>query len=174
MIRTFEKNRPKIHADAFVHDSAEVIGEVTLKSRASVWPLCVLRGDLEKIVVGSGSNIQDHTLIHTHAGCPTIIGRGVTVGHGVILHGCRIGDRVLVGMGAIVMETDIGSGTLIGAGALVTAGLKVPPNSLVLGSPARVVRKVTPRERAKIRKGMKDYQAYIKRYRRTSQVVFPS
>ncbi len=113
-------------------------------------------------------------MIHTRAGCPTIIGREVTVGHRVILHGSRIGDGVLVGMGAIVMETKIGAGSLIGAGALVTAGLKVPPNSLVLGSPARVLRKVTPRERAHIRKGMKAYQGYLQRHRRSSRVVFPS
>lgn len=172
MIRTFKKNRPKISPDAFVHDSAEVIGKVILKSKVSVWPLCVLRGDIDKIVIGEKSNIQDHTVIHTRAGSPTIIGREVTVGHSVILHGCRIGDGVLVGMGAIVMETSIGAGSLIGAGAVVTAGLKVPPNSLVLGSPARVLRKVSPRERAHMKRGMKAYQGYLKAHQQASQVVF--
>ena len=103
MIRSFSGRTPKIHPKAFVHDAAEIIGKVTLDAEASVFPGCVLRGDIDEIRIGARTNIQDQTVIHTRAGSPTIVGKGVTVGHRAILHGCRIGDRALIGMGAIVM-----------------------------------------------------------------------
>src|SRR5258707_467045 len=127
MIRSFEGDRPRLHPTAFVHDSAEVIGRVVLAEGTSVWPGCVLRGDIDRIVVGAGTNIQDLTVIHTRDGFPTLVGKGVTVGHRATLHGARIGDLCLIGMGAIVMEATVGPRCLIGAGALITAGMKVPP-----------------------------------------------
>lgn len=157
MIRTFGPHVPKIHPTAFVHSSAEVIGKVELGRQASIYPLCSVRGDVEKIVIGDRSNLQDLCVIHTRDGHPAVIGKEVTVGHGVLLHGCKIGDRVLVGMGAVVMEADIGAGSLVAAGALVLAGFKAPPNSLILGSPAKVARKVTAAERAHILAGMRSY-----------------
>src|SRR5258708_1984343 len=142
MIRSFDGARPKLHPTAFVHDSAELIGRVALGEGASVWPGCVLRGDIDTISIGAGSNVQDLTVIHTRDGRPTIVCKGVTVGHRAILHGCRIGDRTLIGMGAIIMEASVGPRCVIGARALITAGMKIPAESLVLGAPAKVKRRL--------------------------------
>ncbi|MDE2490413.1 MAG: gamma carbonic anhydrase family protein [Elusimicrobia bacterium] len=172
MLRTIEGVSPKVHPKAFVHDSAELIGRVELAAGASVWPGCVLRGDIDRIVVGPNSNVQDLTVIHTREGRPTILGRGVTVGHRVILHGCRVGDRALVGMGAIVMEAEIGARALIGAGALIPAGMRVPPGVLVLGSPGRVVRKLKPDELRMLAESERDYVARARLHAATSRVVF--
>ena len=131
-----------------------------------------MRGDVEKITIGERSNIQDLTVVHTRDNTPTVIGKEVTVGHSVILHGCRIGDRCLIGMGAIVMETTIGAGSLIAAGSLVLGGMRIPPNSLVIGSPAKVVRKVTEKERKHILYGMRSYLQKKEHHRKSSNVVF--
>ncbi|MFH2201538.1 MAG: gamma carbonic anhydrase family protein [Elusimicrobiota bacterium] len=173
MIRTIDSDEPRIHPDAFVHDSAEVIGRVDIKAQASVWPMCVLRGDLERIVVGERSNIQDLTAIHTSRGFPTIIGRRVTVGHRAVLHGARIGDGALIGMGAVVMEARIGAGAIVAAGALVPAGSQVPAGSLAIGVPARIVRKVSAKEKLRLREIEATYSRHIRQHRRTSRVVFP-
>ncbi len=172
MIRTWRGCSPKVHPRAFVHESAEVIGMVTLKDRASVWPLCSIRGDLEPIVIGERSNIQDLCVIHTQRGRPTRIGRGVTVGHHVTLHGCRIGDRSLIGMGAIVMEAELGRGCFVAAGSLVLGGFTAPPGSLVMGSPAKVVRRVGPKERAAIAYGSRAYLKRTDEHRKSSRTVF--
>ncbi|MEK9144497.1 MAG: gamma carbonic anhydrase family protein, partial [Elusimicrobiota bacterium] len=121
MIRTYGRHSPRIHPSAFVHDSAEVIGKVLLERRSSVWPLCSLRGDVERIVIGERSNVQDLSVIHTRDGCPTLLGKRVTVGHRVVLHGARVGDGCLIGMGAVVMEAILGEYSLVAAGALVLA-----------------------------------------------------
>jgi carbonic anhydrase/acetyltransferase-like protein (isoleucine patch superfamily) len=172
MIRSIEGVAPKIHPRAFVHDSAELIGRVTLAPGSSVWPGCVLRGDIDWIRIGANSNIQDLTVIHTREGQPTIVGKGVTVGHRVILHGCRVGDRALIGMGAIVMEATIGARALIGAGALIPAGMKVPPGTLVLGAPGKVVRKLRPDELRMLAESERDYVARARLHARTSRAVF--
>ncbi|MEQ8481577.1 MAG: gamma carbonic anhydrase family protein [Hoeflea sp.] len=125
----------------FVADNAQVIGNVILGEDAGIWFGAVLRGDNEPIEVGSGSNIQENSVLHTDMGFPLVIGRGCTIGHSAILHGCTIGDNSLVGMGATVLNgAKIGRNCLIGAGALVTEGKEIPDNSLVIGSPARVAR----------------------------------
>jgi carbonic anhydrase/acetyltransferase-like protein (isoleucine patch superfamily) len=172
MIRSFEGARPKLHPSAFVHDSAEVIGRVTMAEGSSVWPGCVLRGDIDRIVIGAGSNVQDLTVIHTRDGHPTVVGKGVTVGHRAILHGTKVGDRCLIGMGAILMESEIGAECLIGAGALVTAGMKIPPRSLVLGAPAKVVRKLRPEEIRMLAASERSYRALAKSHARTERAVF--
>jgi len=172
MIRSFSGRTPKIHPKAFVHDSAEVIGKVSLGEDASVFPGCVLRGDIDEIKVGARSNIQDLTVIHTRNGKPTIIGRGVTVGHRAVLHGCRLGDQVLVGMGAIIMEATVGARTLIGAGALIPAGAKIPSGVLVLGSPGKVVRKLRPEELRMLGESERMYVALSRRHKAASRVVF--
>jgi len=172
MIRSFSGRVPKIHPKAFVHDSAEVIGKVTLGAEASVFPGCVLRGDIDEIKIGARTNIQDLVVIHTRDGQPAILGKGVTVGHRAVLHGCRIGDRVLVGMGAVVMEATIGARTLIGAGALVPAGAKIPSGVLVLGSPAKVVRKLRPEELKMLVSSEKMYVALARAHKTSSNVVF--
>jgi carbonic anhydrase/acetyltransferase-like protein (isoleucine patch superfamily) len=172
MLRSFSGSVPKVHASAFVHDSAELIGRVVVGRDASVWPGCVLRGDIDRIVVGERANVQDLTVIHTREGRPTVIGRGVTVGHRVILHGCRIGERALIGMGAIVMEATIGARTLIGAGALIPAGMKIPPGVLVLGAPGKVVRRLRPDELRMLVDSERDYVARGKSHASGSRPVF--
>jgi carbonic anhydrase/acetyltransferase-like protein (isoleucine patch superfamily) len=171
LIRTFGKHKPRVPKSAFVHESAEVIGKVSLGEKASVYPLCVLRGDIEKITVGARSNIQDLTVIHTRDDFPTVIGKEVTVGHHCMIHGARIGDRCLIGMGAIVMEARVGAGSIIAAGALVPAGKTIPANSLVVGSPGRVVRKVKPSERRHVMMGVRRYLTNTEIHRKRSLVV---
>jgi len=172
MIRSFAGRAPVVHPKAFVHDSAELIGRVRLDAEASVFPGCVLRGDIAEIRIGARSNVQDLTVIHTREGKPTIVGKGVTVGHRAILHGCRIGDQALIGMGAIVMEASVGARCLIGAGAVVLAGAEIPAGSLVLGSPARVVRRLRPDELRLLAASERSYVALSKRHAATSRVIF--
>jgi carbonic anhydrase/acetyltransferase-like protein (isoleucine patch superfamily) len=172
MIRSFDGSKPRLHPTAFVHDSAEIIGKVALAEGSSVWPGCVLRGDIDRISIGAGSNVQDLTVIHTREGHPTIVGKGVTVGHRAVLHGARIGDLCLIGMGAIVMEAAVGPRCLIGAGALITAGMKIPANSLVLGAPAKVVRKLRPEELRMLSASERSYRALARRHAATERAVF--
>ena len=174
MVRTFLRRVPRIHPSAFIHDSAEIVGDVAVGPKASVWPLCVLRGDIEAVRIGAESNIQDLTVIHTRKRFPAVIGRRVTVGHRVVLHGCRIGDDCLIGMGAVVLEAVVGAGSLIGAGATVLGGMRIPPGSLVLGTPAKVVRRLKPSELREIRRTVAGYLRLAQDHRRTSRVVFPS
>jgi carbonic anhydrase/acetyltransferase-like protein (isoleucine patch superfamily) len=142
MILPWKKIWPKIHETTFVAPSADVIGDVEIGAHSSIWFQVVVRGDVNTIRVGSRTNIQDHSMLHvTRKTSPLKIGDEVTVGHRVTLHGCTVGNRVLLGMGAIVLDDAvIGDDCLIGAGALITKGTVVPPKSLVLGAPARVVR----------------------------------
>lgn len=150
----------------FIADTATVTGEVTLEEGTSVWFGAVIRGDRDRITIGKDSNIQDNATLHTSPGFPLVVGSAVSVGHGAILHGCRVADRVLIGMGAILLNgSEIGEDSLIGAGALVTQGTRVPPNSLVLGVPGRVVRSTTPEEQENIRRNARDYRALAGRYR---------
>ncbi|MBI4377028.1 MAG: gamma carbonic anhydrase family protein [Elusimicrobia bacterium] len=171
MIRSFADHRPRIHPTAFIHWNAEIIGRVLIGRQASVWPMAVLRGDVDAIRLGERSNVQDCAVVHCRNGVPAVIGRGVTVGHGAIIHGARIGDLCLVGMGAIVMEAVIGRECLIGAGALVPGGFRIPPRSLVLGSPARVHRKLTSSELAHLRQSERSYVALADRHRSASRIL---
>jgi len=168
MLRSHCGRSPKVHKSAFVHESAEIIGRVRLSEDASIWPLCVLRGDIEPISVGAGSNIQDLSVVHTRRGFPARIGRHVTVGHRAVIHGARIGDGCLVGMGAVVMEAVIGKGSIVGAGAVVPAGMRVPPGSVLMGLPARVVRKVRPAEARLIAATTRSYLGKAMEHRRGS------
>ena len=137
---------PTLDPDAgFVAPEAVLIGRVTLAARASVWFGAVLRGDNDDIIVGEGSNVQDHAVVHTDPGLVVRIGRNVTIGHKAMLHGCTIGDNTLIGMGATVLNrARIGSNCIIGAGALLTEGSDIPDNALVVGIPAKVVRQRDP------------------------------
>lgn len=172
MIRTFESAKPAVHGTAFIHDTAELVGRVRVGEGASVWPYCVLRGDVDGVVIGARSNIQDLTVIHCREGRPAVVGRGVTVGHRVIIHGSRIGDGCLIGMGAVVMEATIGRECLVAAGALVLAGMKIPPRSLVLGAPAKVARPLTAAELRGLKESVAGYVRLARRHARTSKAVF--
>lgn len=150
---------PQVDPTAWVHPGASLCGTVTLGPLVSIWCGSVLRGDTDQITIGAGTNIQDLTMVHTDAGLPLHIGARVTVGHRAILHGCHVDDAVLIGMGAILLNRSrIGTGSIIGAGALVPEGVEVPPNSLVLGVPGRVVRSTTEAERARIEASALHYQ----------------
>lgn len=143
---------------AFVAPSAAVSGEVSLGRDCSLWHNTTLRGDLAPIAVGARSNIQDGAVLHVETTHPCVVGEDVTVGHGAIVHGCRIGDRCLIGMGAIILNgAEIGDECIVGAGALVTEGKKIPPRSLVLGMPAKVVRSIGDEEVAKILENAASY-----------------
>ncbi|MDD5657595.1 MAG: gamma carbonic anhydrase family protein [Elusimicrobia bacterium] len=172
MIRTYKNARPRIHPSSFVHDGAEVIGAVRLAADVSIWPLAVLRGDVDEIVVGARTNIQDLAMVHCDHGRPAVLGRGVTVGHGAVIHGSRIGDGCLIGMGATVLECEIGRETIIGAGALVPAGVRIPARSLVLGLPAKTVRRLSPEELRRLKRSAETYVRLAREHRRTSRVVF--
>jgi len=133
--------KPRYSSNCFVAENAQVIGNVTLKEGASVWFNCVLRGDMDQIIIGEHTNIQDGTIIHNDPGLPTIIGDYVTVGHGAILHACTIKDKVLIGMGAIILDgAVIEEGAVVAAGAVVTPGMLVPANTLVVGTPAKIIK----------------------------------
>jgi carbonic anhydrase/acetyltransferase-like protein (isoleucine patch superfamily) len=143
---------PQIDPTAYVAAQAVVIGDVRLAAHTSVWPMAVLRGDINYIEIGEGSNIQDGAIVHLADEIPVIVGKLVTVGHRAILHACTVEDECLIGMGATILdEAVIGRGSIVGAHALVTKGMRVPPGSLVMGTPAKVVRALSPGEIAGIR-----------------------
>ncbi len=160
------RSGPTIHPTALVAPDATVLGEVSLGAEASVWYRAVLRGDSNRIEIGARSNIQDGAIVHVADAFPSLVGEFVTVGHGAIIHACTVGDEVLVGMGAILLDgAEIGARSIIGANALVTAGMKVPPGSLVLGSPGEVVRQLGPEEQEAIKGWATKYVETAKRYR---------
>lgn len=164
----------RVDPTAFVHPAAFVCGDVTLGARASVWPMAVLRGDTAPIVVGESSNVQDGTIVHVDAGVPCHIGARVAIGHRAIVHGATIEDESLVAMGAVVLNrVRVGAGSIIGAGAVCTEGLVVPPNSLVLGVPGRVVRETTPEMRERIARTVASYLVLQERHRRGEFPPFP-
>jgi carbonic anhydrase/acetyltransferase-like protein (isoleucine patch superfamily) len=159
------KQSPNIDQSAFIAASADLIGAVTVGEEASIWYASVLRADINHIKIGARSNIQDGCVVHLESDLGTEVGQYVTVGHKAILHACRIDNEVLVGMGAIVMDgVEIGARSIIGAGALVTMGTKIPPGSLVLGSPARVVRELNPKEQASVKGWAENYVQLSRRY----------
>jgi carbonic anhydrase/acetyltransferase-like protein (isoleucine patch superfamily) len=166
MIRSYKGIEPKIAATAYIESSAQVIGDVHIGEHSSVWFNCVVRGDVHYIRIGENSNVQDCTVIHvTNGTYPTLIGNCVTIGHGVVLHGCTINDRSLIGIGAIVLDNVIiGEESFVAAGSLITPGTIVPPRSMVMGSPARVRREVTSEEIARIDHHWKNYIEYKNTY----------
>ncbi|HKT07904.1 MAG TPA: gamma carbonic anhydrase family protein [Gemmatimonadaceae bacterium] len=142
---------PSIHPTAYIHPQAVILGDVSLGAHVSVWPTAVLRGDSDRIVVGDESNVQDGSVLHADHGLPAIVGKRVAIGHRAIVHGAVIEDGCLIGMGCVVLNgARVGAGSIIGAGAVVTEGMQIPPGSLVLGVPARVVKPVTPEMTARI------------------------
>ncbi|MEQ9451908.1 MAG: gamma carbonic anhydrase family protein [Pseudomonadales bacterium] len=166
MIYQLDGEKVQAEGDFWVADSAAVIGKVLLKQDASVWFNAVLRGDNELITVGEGSNIQDGSVLHTDPGYPLTIGAHVTVGHKVMLHGCEIGEGSLIGINAVVLNgAKIGRNCLIGANALITEDKVIPDNSMVLGSPGKVVKTLSDEQAAGIRIGAAHYVENARRYR---------
>jgi gamma-carbonic anhydrase len=160
------KRGPTIHPTAWVMPGATVIGDVTLEEESSVWCGAVLRGDINRIVIGPRSNIQDNAVVHLDTDYPTTVGELVTVGHNAIVHGCNIESEVLVGMGAIILDgVEIGARSIIGANALVTLGTKIPSGSLVLGSPAKIRRSLSLDEQKDIARWAWSYVESAKHFR---------
>ena len=165
MILTLAGRTPRIGEAVYIAPSADIIGDVELAENSSVWFQCVLRGDIEPIRIGANSNIQDGTVIHTMAGAPTMVGDWVTVGHRVVLHGCRVKNHCLIGMGAVVLNhAVVGEGSIVAAGAVVAENTVIPPRSLYMGVPAKLRRKVTEDEQAFIRMHAENYLQYKASY----------
>ena len=152
LLDAFLRKKPKLGKGVFLARTAVVLGDVTIGAHSSVWYGAVLRGDINRIVVGHHTNIQDNAVLHLAEELPCVLGNWVTVGHGAIVHACKVGDEVLVGMGAVILDgAVIGKQSLIGARSLVKQGMKIPPGSLVLGAPARVARKLSKEERSRLK-----------------------
>ena len=167
MIYDFEKNVPDVHPDAWVAPNATLIGKVKLEKNSSIWFNAVLRGDIELISIGENSNIQDGSVLHTDPGYNLNVGKGVTVGHMVMLHGCQISDDTLIGIGSIILNNaKIGKNCIIGANSLITENKIISDNSLVVGSPGRVIRKVTEEEIKAIHENAKHYVDGSKKYKK--------
>jgi carbonic anhydrase/acetyltransferase-like protein (isoleucine patch superfamily) len=166
MIVTYRRHSPAIHPTVFVAPGADVIGRVRLAKDASVWFGCVLRGDVNRIEIGEATNIQDGSILHVDDRRPCLIADHVHVGHHANLHGCVVERGALIGIGAIVLSgARIGAGAIVGAGSVVLEGTRIPPRTLAVGAPARVVRPVTARDLAYIRRWVKKYVALAHAYR---------
>ena len=157
---------PSIHSSAWIVPGATVLGDVILEEESSVWYGAVLRGDLNRIIIGPRSNVQDNAIIHVDTGYPTVVGELVTIGHTAIVHTCKIDNEVLVGMGSIILDhVEVGARSIIGANAVLTMGMKIPPGSLVLGSPAKIRRELTLDEQKDIARWAWGYVETAKQYR---------
>lgn len=163
---------PQLADTAWVADNAVVIGNVNLAADSSIWFGVTVRGDTETISIGQGSNIQDGSVLHADVGMPLVVGDNVTVGHKVMLHGCTIGDESLIGIGAIVLNgAKIGKNCLVGAGSLVTEGKEFPDGSMIIGSPAKAVRQLTPEQMEGLRLSAKHYVDNAQRFRHTLKKI---
>ena len=165
-IYQLDNDAPTIDPSAWVAEGAQVMGNVTMKANASVWFGAVVRGDTSTIHMGENSNIQDASVLHADVGMPLHIGNNVTVGHQVMLHGCTVGDGSLIGIGAVVLNgAKIGKGCLVGAGSLVTEGKEFPDGSMILGSPAKVVKQLTPAQMDGLLQSAKHYVDNANRFK---------
>lgn len=149
---TFLRRQPRLGRKVYLASNATVLGDVTIGDHSSVWYHTTVRGDINRIVVGHHTNIQDNSVLHVADDFPCLVGNWVTVGHGAVVHACTVGDEVLVGMGAVILDgAVVGDQCVIGANALVTQGMKIPTGSMVLGMPAKIVRPLKPEERSRLR-----------------------
>lgn len=165
-IYQLDNDSPTIDSSAWVAESAQVMGNVTIKANASVWFGAVVRGDTSTIHIGENSNIQDASVLHADVGMPLHIGDNVTVGHQVMLHGCTVGDGSLIGIGAVVLNgATIGKGCLVGAGSLVTEGKVFPDGSMILGSPAKVVKQLTTEQMDSLMQSAQHYVDNANRFK---------
>lgn len=167
MVHSFEGKAPRVEAAAFIAWNADIIGEVSLGQDATIWAGASLRGDIAPIVVGPETNIQEGAILHVATDVPCVLGRGVTVGHGAIVHAATVEDYSLIGMGAIILDRAvIGAESIVGAGALVTLGKTFPPRSMIIGSPAKLVRELRPEEIANLHDHAREYVAQGKKARK--------
>lgn len=165
-MKKYRDKEPAVHPSAFIAEGVDIIGDFSIGECSSLWFGTVARADVNKIVIGKFTNIQDGCIIHCSGEWPTFVGDYVTVGHRAILHGCLIGNNCLIGMGAIIMDgAEIGDNVIVGAGALVTQGKKIPSNSLVLGYPAKIIREVTKEEVEYIRESALHYAEIAREYK---------
>lgn len=159
IVISYGDRKPVLHEPVFLAPGARVVGRVEIGPHSSIWYNVVIRGDVDEVKVGCGTNIQDGAVVHEDGGYPCTIGDNVLVGHNAILHGCTVGDNAVIGMGAIVLSgAKIGAGSVVGAGALVPGGKEIPPNSLAVGSPAKVVREIKPEEKETFREMTQRYR----------------
>jgi carbonic anhydrase/acetyltransferase-like protein (isoleucine patch superfamily) len=166
MIKRYKDKEPALDNKSYIAETATIIGDVTIKKNSSVWFGAVLRGDEAAIVIGENTNIQDNCVVHADAGNNVVVGDGCTVGHGAIIHGCNIKNNVLVGMGAIILNgAKIGNNTIIGAGSLVTQNKEFEDGVLILGNPAKVVRKLTEEEIEENKKACLTYLKFSDEYK---------
>lgn len=164
-IDTFLGRTPRIAESAFIAPGAFIAGDVTIGEQVSIWPSCSLRGDIAPIIIGNHSNVQDGSVVHVADNLPAVIGEWVTVGHKAIVHACEIGNEVLIGMGAIILDgARIGNRCIIGANATVTMHQEIPDGSLVLGSPAKIKKTLSPEEQASIRVWAERYVTVSRAY----------
>ena len=167
MILELAKVKPQINKDSWVAQNATLIGKVIIKKEANIWFNVVLRGDIEPIIIGERTNVQDGSVFHTDPGCPLTLGKNVTIGHMVMLHGCTIDDETLIGIGSTILnKTKIGKNCIIGANTLITENKVIPDRSLVVGSPGKVIRQVTAKEIEEIKVNAEHYVNNYKRYKK--------
>ena len=167
MILELAKAKPQINKDSWVAHNATLIGKVIIKKDANIWFNVVLRGDIEPIIIGERTNVQDGSVFHTDPGCPLTLGKNVTIGHMVMLHGCTIDDETLIGIGSTILnKTKIGKNCIIGANTLITENKVIPDRSLVVGSPGKIIRQVTDEEVENIKENANDYVANFKKYKK--------
>ena len=165
MFYDLKDKKPQSSGENWVAPNATIIGDVTLEKNSSIWFNAVLRGDIENILIGEGSNVQDGSVLHTDPGYPLKVGKNVTIGHLVMLHGCTIGDNSLIGIGAVILNNaKIGNNCIIGAKTLIAENKEIPDDSLVVGSPGRIIRKVTEDEKKAVLENTKHYQDNWKKY----------
>ena len=165
MFYDLKDKKPQSSGENWVAPNATIIGDVTIEKNSSIWFNAVLRGDIENIYIGEGSNIQDGSVLHTDPGYPLKVGKNVTVGHLVMLHGCTIGENSLIGIGAVILNNvKIGKNCIIGAKTLIAENKEIPDDSLVVGSPGRIIRKVTEDEKKAVLENTKHYQDNWKKY----------
>ena len=167
MILEYEGVKPKLGKGCYVAPTATLIGDLMLGDGSSIWFNTVVRADVHSIRIGRDTNVQDLCMLHvTNGRFPLTIGDEVTVGHHAVVHGATLGDRILVGMGAIILDgSEIGSDSIVAAGSLVVEGSRIPPGSVIMGAPAKRVREVTERDKARIREGYESYRSHAARYR---------
>ena len=167
MIMDFEGVTPRINKNTYISESVDIIGKVNVEENVNIWFGTRLRGDMNNIIIGENTNIQENSVVHVNINTPCIIGKNVTIGHGTIIHGCSISDNVLVGMGSIILNNaKIGKNTIIGAGSLVTQGKEFPEGVLILGNPAKVIRQLTEAEIESIQRSADNYVSLSKKYKK--------